>query len=352
MSRTIPVKAEHDYEIVIGCQWRDELISVLSNYRRAVVVVSESMGQRVSFPVAHELEIQIVNIPDGEDGKSAENLEKLWKAFGDFGLTRSDVVVAIGGGATTDIAGFAAATWLRGISWIAIPTTLAGMVDAAIGGKTGMNSEFGKNLIGAFHSPHRVLIDLSWLDTLSDRDFSAGMAEVIKCGFISDAEILNSIEGKNLLSLRSDRGLTEELIGRAAMIKADVVVEDFRESFAREVLNYGHTMGHAIELHSNYSLRHGEAVSIGMVFIAELAHLKGLLSTENVERHRKILSDLGLPVSYPQSAFPELLPLLFRDKKTRGRMLRFIAISDGGEVVRLESVAESEILAAYERVGS
>jgi len=352
MTQIISVKSEHDYEIVIGCQWREELATVLSSYRRAILVVSQSLRQRISLPALNGSEFQILEIPDGEDGKSAQNLEMLWKAFGNFDLTRSDVVVAIGGGATTDIAGFAAATWLRGINWIAIPTTLAGMVDAAIGGKTGMNSEFGKNLIGAFHSPHRVLIDVTWLDTLSDRDFSAGMAEVIKCGFIADSEILKSTEGKSLLSLRNDRELTEELISRAAKIKAHVVSEDFRESFAREVLNYGHTMGHAIELHSNYSLRHGEAVSIGMVFVAELAHLKGLLSSVNVDRHKKSLSDLGLPISYSKSALPELLPLLFRDKKTRGRMLRFIAISDDGEVVRLEGVAESEISAAYERVGS
>jgi 3-dehydroquinate synthase len=272
--------------------------------------------------------------------------------MGGAGFTRSDLVVAIGGGATTDIAGFAAATWLRGIDWIAIPTTLAGMVDASVGGKTGMNSAFGKNLVGAFHSPIAVLVDSKWLETLSDRDFAAGLAEVVKCGFIADREILTLLSGKSLSEVRSSKRLTEELILRSVNIKADVVGEDFKEGFAREVLNYGHTMGHAIELHSKYQLRHGEAVSVGLVYVAELAHLKGVLSEELVGLHRSLLSRLGLPISYPANAWDDLLPLLSMDKKARGKSLRFVAISKIGTTLRLEGLAQSDLLKAYERVSS
>jgi 3-dehydroquinate synthase len=260
------------------------------------------------------------------------------------------LIVAIGGGTTTDIGGFAAATWLRGIDWIPVPTTLAGMVDASIGGKTGMNSTFGKNLVGAFHSPIAVLVDPKWLETLSDRDFAAGLAEVVKCGFIADREILTLLSGKRLSEIRSSKKLTEELILRSVKIKAQIVGADFKEGFAREVLNYGHTMGHAVELHSKYQLRHGEAVSIGLMYVAELAHLKGVLSEELVELHRSVLSQLDLPTTYPAKAWDELQPLLSLDKKVRGKSLRFVAISEIGTTLRLEGIAQSDLLKAYERV--
>jgi 3-dehydroquinate synthase len=274
----------------------------------------------------------------------------LWNWLASSGFTRTDLIVGVGGGAVTDVSGFAAATWLRGIDWVAIPTSIAGMVDAAVGGKTGINSDFGKNLIGAFHSPISVLIDTSWLSTLSDRDFSAGMAEVVKCGFIADKGILDSLFGKELSALRKDMPAVVGLIRAAVAVKAGVVSEDFKESFGREILNYGHTLGHAIEMHSRYALRHGEAISIGLVFVAELANVKGYLSKELVTAHRELLSGFNLPISYPHSAWPELLPMLALDKKSRGTTLRFVAISDVGHCIRIEGVSESELLAAYERV--
>ena len=233
----------------------------------------------------------------------------------------------------TDVAGFAAASWLRGIEWIAVPTSVAGMVDASIGGKTGINSEYGKNLVGAFHSPSAVLIDTTWLHTLSNRDFSAGMAEVIKCGFISESRIIELLLGQDVKSLRLDHERVLSLIEAAVNIKAQVVSADFKESFAREVLNYGHTLGHAIEIHSKYTMRHGEAISIGLVFAAELA-------------------SLDLPTTYPRSAWNELLPLLSLDKKTRGSTLRFVAISAIGKTHRIEGVSPAQLLQAYERISS
>lgn len=348
----IEVNAEHKYEVLIGYKWEEELSRLIAERLRVAVVVSSAMRSRIGSIDAAGTELHVFEIPDGELGKEARTLESLWNQLGVAGFTRSDLVVAIGGGATTDIAGFAAATWLRGIDWVAIPTTLAGMVDAAIGGKTGMNSTFGKNLVGAFHSPIEVIVDTKWLETLSDRDFSAGLAEVVKCGFIADREILTLLSGRNLSEVRNSKRLTEELILRSIRIKADVVGEDFQEGFAREALNYGHTMGHAIELHSKYQLRHGEAVAIGLVFIAELAHIEGVLSEELVALHRSLLLRLGLPTTYPAAAWEELQPLLSLDKKARGKSLRFVAISQIGTTLRLEGVAQSDLVKAYERVSS
>ncbi|MDP1721197.1 MAG: 3-dehydroquinate synthase [Candidatus Nanopelagicaceae bacterium] len=350
--KSIKVNSERSYEIIIGCKWREALLPFLEGRSRAAIVISSEMlvhFKVIEFP---GVSIQVFEIPDGENGKNVQTLESLWERLGSAGFTRSDLIIAIGGGATTDIAGFAAATWLRGIDWIAIPTTLAGMVDASVGGKTGMNSDYGKNLIGSFHSPSAVLVDLNWLSTLSDRDFAAGLAEVIKTGFIADGEILDKLTGKTISQVRDSVRLTEELIARSLQVKASVVGEDFKESFAREILNYGHTMGHAIELHGKYSLRHGEAVAIGMIFIAELSVQRGIMSVELLQRHRKLLSNLGLPTTYPKSAWPELFGLLALDKKSRGKSLRFVAISEIGKTLRLEDVKKEDLEIAYERLSS
>ena len=226
------------------------------------------------------------------------------------------------------------------------------MVDAAVGGKTGINSEYGKNLIGSFYSPISVLVDLSWLATLSDRDFAAGLAEVIKCGFIVDTEIVELLKSRKLLEVRSDRDLTLELITRSIAVKAKVVSGDFKESFDREILNYGHTLGHAIELHSKYTLRHGECVSIGLVFAANLANQFGILTDQATDLHKKILSNLGLPTSYESRHWPELRANMAIDKKSRSGTLRFVAISEFGKTLRIEAPSESDLLAAYERLCS
>lgn len=350
--KSIKVSAERSYEIIIGCKWHKALLPFLEGRLRAAIVISSEMQVHLQAIEVPGISMQVFEIPDGENGKNIQTLESLWERLGSAGFTRSDLIIAIGGGATTDIAGFAAATWLRGIDWIAIPTTLAGMVDASVGGKTGMNSNYGKNLIGSFHSPSAVLVDLNWLSTLSDRDFAAGLAEVIKTGFIADGEILDKLTGKTLSQIRASVRLTEELIVRSLQVKASVVGEDLKESFAREILNYGHTMGHAIELHSKYSLRHGEAVAIGMIFVAELCVQQGIMSAELLQRHRKLLSSLNLPTTYAKSAWPELFGLLALDKKSRGKSLRFVAISQIGKTLRLEDVKKEDLEIAYERLSS
>jgi 3-dehydroquinate synthase len=340
--RTVPVNAERAYQVEIGIDWKTALNDWVEGRTKVVVITSSNFEIDVNLP--------IVRIPDGEAGKSPEVLLQVWRELGQHGLNRGDLLVAIGGGTVTDLAGFAAASWMRGIDWIAIPTTIAGMVDAAVGGKTGINSEHGKNLIGAFHSPLSVLIDLSWIKTLSERDVAAGMAEVVKCGFISDGQILELLKNKSLKDICNDENLQLELIHKAVSVKAEVVSADFKESFFREILNYGHTLGHAIEKRSNFDMRHGEAVSIGMCFIAELASVKGVLSAELVDKHYKILKALRLPTSYENSAFSDLLKHMALDKKNKNGQIRFVAISDIGVCIRIEDATSEEIALAYERI--
>jgi 3-dehydroquinate synthase len=301
---------------------------------------------------AGDCEFVFCIIPDGEEGKSPDVLLKLWNWLAAAGFSRSDLVVGIGGGAITDIAGFAAATYLRGIDWIAIPTSVAGSVDAAIGGKTGANLDYGKNLVGSFHSPRTVLIDNSWFVTLSDRDFAAGLAEVVKCGFIRDGQILKLLQNHNLQDVRNDKDLVLELIQRAAQVKADVVSGDFKESFDREILNYGHTFGHAVEKHAKYSLRHGECVSIGMAFMAHLQSDLGLITDEVRDLHLSLLTGLNLPVKYSMGDWPELRALMSMDKKSRGKTLRFVTISEIGKTDRIADVAQDDLVRAYEKVCS
>ena len=349
---SIKVTAEHDYEILIGDDWKSELNLLLAGRTRAAVIVSKDMQSRLGDLNTGDTEIFTFPVPDGESGKSSATLLQVWNWLGAAGFTRNDLVVAIGGGATTDFAGFAAATWLRGIDWVAIPTTVAGMVDAAVGGKTAINSEYGKNLIGSFHSPKAVLVDFSWLETLTDRDYSAGLAEVVKAGFIADGEILNLMRGKSVTMIRKDNGAVKEIFTRAIAVKANVVSQDFKENFAREALNYGHTLGHAIELESRFSMRHGECVAIGMAFMAQLQLALGIITKELAQDHLDILENLGLPTSYKRGAWPILLANMSLDKKSRGKSLRFVTITGIGKTDRLENPDEKLLYSAYEKVSS
>lgn len=350
--RKIIVNAEHEYSVIIGQEWSQTLIPLMSNRSRVAVIVSSQFSPELDAIKSVDAEVHVFQVPDGEEGKSSSNLINLWNWLGAAGFTRSDLIVGIGGGAVTDLAGFAAATWLRGVDWIAVPTSLAGMVDASVGGKTGINSDYGKNLIGAFHSPRSVIIDPAFLKSLSARDFSAGMAEVIKCGFISDPEILTIAATLNIKDPLADSDALLEIIGRSVAVKAQVVSEDFKESFAREALNYGHTLGHAIEIHAKYQLRHGEAVAIGMVYIAELAAARGLIDADVVDLHRQLLIKFDLPIAYPRDAWQKLAPLLALDKKARGTTIRFVSLKGIGSTLRLDDLSSAELDAAYERISS
>lgn len=350
--KIVSVRAEREYDVCIDVNYREELLSLSKTRDKVAVIFSENMKEQVNEIALGDAEVFYFPVSDSEAAKSTQTLLQLWDWLGAAGFTRSDLIVGIGGGAITDLAGFAAATWLRGIDWIAVPTTVAGMVDAAVGGKTGINSEYGKNLIGAFNSPQTVLIDTSWLTTLSDRDFAAGLAEVVKCGFIKDVEILNLLKGKKLSEIRKDLALTTELIERSVKVKGAVVSVDFKESFDREILNYGHTFGHAVELDAKYSLRHGECVSIGMIFVAELSFALGLISEEILTSHKDILMNLGLPTTYKSSSWQSLLGHMRLDKKSRGSTLRFVVLDGLGKTQRVEGPEEGALLTAYEKVCS
>src|SRR5690606_23431896 len=259
-----------------------------------------------------------LEIPDAEAGKTVTVAAECWDALGAAGVTRTDMVVGVGGGAATDLAGFVAATWLRGVRWVAVPTSLLGMVDAAVGGKTGVNIAAGKNLVGAIHPPAGVLVDLATLDTLPEVELTAGLAEVVKCGFIADPAILDLIESDPAAAADPASPVLRELVERAVRVKAEVVSEDLRESGLREILNYGHTLAHAIERVEQYRWRHGHAVAVGLVYAAALAQRAGRLDEPTARRHREVLTAVGLPTAYRADAWPELRAAMRVDKKTRG----------------------------------
>lgn len=345
----IEVKAEHAYAVHLDAHFEGVLSDVSQTHNKIFLIAPQFVLDVYHLEqFLHPLDnVSLFVVPEGEHQKDISILEKIWQSMGEAGITRSDALIAIGGGATTDLGGFAAATWLRGISWYAIPTTLAAMVDAAVGGKTGINSQSGKNLIGSFHSPQGVYIDFRFLKTLSDRDFSAGLAEVIKVGFIDDIEILNILELKNTVELA--RTVAPDLIYRSVAVKAKVVSQDFQESKLREILNYGHTFGHAVEKFSHYEIRHGEAVAIGLVFAAELSAKLIGLKEEIVRLHRSLLRQFDLPVT-TDIPFAPLLELMRSDKKARGNTLRFIGINSIGNPHWLEDVSSDELARAYERI--
>jgi len=338
----IRVHGERPYDVVVGHGVVGELADHLDAGVRRVAIIHpatvRSTAERVQADLyARGFDAHVLEVPDAEHAKTAEVAAQCWSVLGRIGMTRSDVVVGIGGGASTDLAGFVAATWLRGVSWIAVPTTVLGMVDAAVGGKTGINTAEGKNLVGAFHTPAAVLCDVSALETLPQDEYVTGLAEVVKAGFIADPVILELVETDPAGAARPDGPHTRELIERSVKVKADVVGADLREAGPREVLNYGHTLAHAIEKVEEYRWRHGAAVAVGMVFAAELGRLAGRLDDATADRHRRVLDALGLPTSYDAAAWPRLLETMRVDKKTRGDRLRFIVLDDLGKPGVLEA---------------
>jgi 3-dehydroquinate synthase len=304
--------------------------------------------------IAHKLSsrVLLLAVPDGEAAKSPEVLAACWGKLAANAFTRSDIVIGFGGGATTDLAGCVAGTFLRGIAWVAIPTTVLGMVDAAVGGKTGIDIPAGKNLVGVFHEPLGVICDFDFLRGLPAREVHSGLAEVVKCGFIADARILDLIENQLHDSLDTDSDVFAELVGRAVALKARVVADDLTErtstgdDVGREQLNYGHTMGHAVEIAQHFQLRHGEAISIGMVYAAQLAAIELGLSQDAVDLHRQLLRSMGLPTMYSSTPFAELRTIMGRDKKARGNTLRFVLLPKVG-TTRIVSPSEESLAASY-----
>ncbi len=357
MTTTITVTGGDQYDVTLGRGVIDRVPAAISPDARKVLVVHPPTLGRAAGELRERLmsegagrDVLLAEIPDAEAGKRIEVAAFCWQVMGQADFTRTDAVVGFGGGAVTDVAGFVAATWLRGVEVVQVPTTVLGMVDAAVGGKTGVNTAEGKNLVGAFWSPKAVIADLDMLDTLSRNEIVAGYAEVVKAGFVWHPEILELIERDPDAAVDPTSDAFARTLELAIDMKARVVGEDFREGGLREVLNYGHTLGHAIEHSERYQWRHGAAVSVGMMFAAELSRLAGRLDDAAVDRHRAILERLGLPTTYRAGAWQQLLSTMQRDKKSRGGMLRFVVLDDIARPTILRAPDESLLFAAYQEV--
>lgn len=355
----LDVQGERPYQVRVGRGLSGELVSFTDHRERVAVVFPQALASAAASLMDDSLARHTIGIelPDGEAAKTPAVLVTCWQRLADEGFTRSDLLIAFGGGAATDVAGFVAATWLRGIDCLVVPTTLLGMVDAAVGGKTGINLNAGKNLVGAFHHPMAVSCDLDYLATLPPQDFHAGMAEVVKCGFIADPVILDAIESRPEACLDWRSADLADLVRRSIAVKARVVSEDFREATSqgdmvgREALNYGHTLGHAIERIEGYTWRHGEAISVGMTWIAQVALMLGMLDEPTATRHTTILRSLGLPTTYPTDRWDALRASMSLDKKSRGRTLRLIALTAVGHPRVLDSPPEEALKSAFAVMG-
>lgn len=350
----INVAGPSPYDVTIGHGLDEQVAQRVKDTgaRQALIVHQEPLAA-AAVALQQRLEdsgvaATLAPIPDAEDGKSLSVAGQLWDLLGEKNFSRQDVVVGLGGGATTDLSGFIAATWMRGIKIIQVPTTLLAMVDAAVGGKTGINTGAGKNLVGAFHEPDSVFIDLDRLDTLPEEEFISGSAEIIKTGFIADPIILEIYRAGG--SAPSEK--IAELIERSVAVKGSVVAQDLKESSLREILNYGHTLGHAIEKRENYRWRHGNAVAVGMMFVAILSRNRGLISEEVVELHREILESIGLPTTYEADAFDELYEGMTHDKKNRNGQIRFVVLDGIGSTTRIEDADMEELRTAYTELSS
>ena len=350
------------YDVVVGPELAHRLPGMLGEGVRRVALIHPppmtGRAREVCEVLATDFEVRLIEVPDGESAKDIEVAAYCWQELGAAGFTRSDAVVTLGGGSTTDMGGFVAATWLRGVRVVHLPSTLLAMVDAAVGGKTGLNTHAGKNLVGAFHEPAGVLCDLSLLSTLPRAELVSGMAEVVKCGFIADPTILEIVERSPERTLDAGSPELRELVERAVRVKAEVVAADFRETGGRaghpgrEALNYGHTLGHAIERASDYTMRHGEAIAVGMMFVAELARLAGRLDDVTADRHQSVLASVGLPTSYAGADWHELLATMRIDKKSRGDVMRFVVLEGLAHPVVLEAPDPTLLHQAFARVGA
>lgn len=344
-----------NYDVLVGHNLLKKIPDILGNTAHKILVIHPRALRATGELVMEDLrkvgyESFSAEIPDAEEAKHHQVAAFCWQVLGQNDFTRTDAIISVGGGAITDVAGFVAATWLRGVRVIHIPTTLLGMVDAAVGGKTGINTAEGKNLVGAFWPPSAVLCEIGTLRTLPEHELLTGMAEVVKCGFIADPQILNIIEANPEKIRDSQSSIARDLIERAVRVKAKVVSEDLRESGRREILNYGHTLGHAIERAERYQWRHGAAVAVGMVYAAELALAAGYLDETIVDRTRAILKSLNLPVGYRGDRWKELLETMRRDKKARGSLLRFIVLEGLGKPRVYEVPDDSILYMTYQEI--
>ena len=345
---------QRSYPIWIGegilPQLGDALKTVHFPYKVAVVsnpTVFGFYGERVLRILNDSGFIaQVIIIPDGEEHKNFSSLQLIYDALIKKGFDRSTGLIALGGGVVGDITGFAAATYLRGIPFVQVPTTLLAQVDSSVGGKTAINHPLGKNLIGAFYQPAHVHIDVATLSTLPDREFSAGVAEVVKYGVIRDETFFEWMKLHGDRLAKKDPQALTHAVKRSCQIKADVVEIDEKESSLRAILNFGHTFGHAVETLTGYNqFRHGEAVAIGMVFATEVSQSIGLCSAKDVQAIKSILLGFGLPIAFPSFSLDQYLQAMGRDKKVKQGVLRMVLNRGIGDCL-IRDVCDPEALFA------
>jgi len=354
-ARRLPVHAPggYAYDIVLGEEVLSQAGELLLHRLRpapAAIVTNPAIGRHWARPLARALKAAgfnptIIEIPEGEQHKTLDTVRTLYQRFIAAGLDRRSLVIALGGGMVGDIAGFAAATYLRGVPFVQVPTTLLSMVDASVGGKVGVDLPEGKNLVGAFKQPEMVLMDPLTLRTLPSDEFRAGLAEVVKHGVIGSPELFHLLEGQGPATLTA-------LIADAVRVKIEVVEEDPFEQGRRAVLNLGHTFGHALEQLSGYRMRHGDAVSVGMVAATHLAAAMGHCEARLISRLADLLDRLGLPVRIEGYRAEELYQAMGTDKKRAAGRLRFVIPEDIGRVVVVDDVSREQAIDAWHAVGA
>jgi 5-deoxy-5-amino-3-dehydroquinate synthase len=329
----VPVSlGDRSYDVIVGAGASDQLAALLPrSVARAAIVTQRSIPYEVDPGIEH----RVFFIDDGEEAKSLSTIEALCRGFSQWGLTRADVVIGVGGGVVTDVAGFAAASYHRGVPVIHVATTLLAQIDAAIGGKTGVNLPEGKNLVGAYWQPHGVICDTAMLSTLPPREMRCGLGEMAKYHFLG---------GDSLDALPLD-----ERVAACVRIKGDVVSSDEREGGRRAILNYGHTLAHALETAGRYDLRHGEAVAVGLIYAAEVARELERIDDDRVAEHRRVVGGYELPLRPPRGTRADaVLPLFARDKKA---LAGVTLVLDGPRGVEVVTGIDDEVLVrAFERL--
>ena len=357
MTKTLHVElGDNSYPLVVGTGLLNSVGERLTPHTKSnkVLIVSDTFVKARYMPVVLKsledagLDVRTIAVPAGEENKSLIQFSHIQDSLVAHQLDRGSTLIALGGGVIGDLAGFAAAVYMRGIPYVQIPTTLQAQVDASVGGKTAINHPKGKNLIGAFHQPKLVLIDVDTLKTLPQRDIRSGLIEVIKMGVIRDEPLFETVEENLDAILNLDNTVLTEIISQACINKAEIVAKDEKESGLRMVLNYGHTFGHALEAVTHYNrYRHGEAVSIGMNCAAQLAVNLGMFSETDFQRQQTLLKRAKLPIAFPPDLTPEALcDAMYLDKKTLGGKLRLILPTRIGEVVIRDDVDDRHVLEA------
>jgi len=348
--KTVTVNlSERSYPVHVGPGSRatlSELCQSAPTPRQIVIIADETVAglHLDTLLAALPAEPIVARVPAGESSKSVATAERLYDALAAARVERNDLILTFGGGVVGDLGGFAAATWLRGLRFVQIPTTLLAAIDASVGGKTGVNHPAGKNLVGAFHQPIGVVADTDFLATLPPRDFTAGLAESVKHALIRDADFLEWHETQADAICALDADVLTELIGRNVAIKANVVSQDEREHGLRAILNFGHTIGHAIEHVLHFDLRHGECVALGMVAANRIAVARGMIAAEVGERTVRLLERLGLPTRLTKPVDPAQIATTCRlDKKVRAGAVHFVLLSAIGQTQRVADVTDDEI---------